>query len=120
MADVVIDPALTHLLRKAGEAETISASFVLRRDRKLGALKPQQTDALVELILRRVKSRLHAECVSVRVHRNLGTFSVTAPAKFIAGVTNDPGIASALAEHAADEIAIHPLDPPKRIRRKSR
>lgn len=115
MARITIDAVLQSMLKRAAVNEMISASFVLRPET---VVSPARNGQRVEQILSRATGKRTLKQLQVSVHPILGTFSITAPAGFVARVTSDPEIVSAIAQHSAEEMHIAPIEPPRPIRRK--
>jgi hypothetical protein len=101
------DPVLTAQLRDAAAGEQpVGAVIALRRDSaRTGG---DAVTGLTEDLLARVKEQTGAEAHDYNVFRNLGSFAVVAPPRFIEGLIEQPEVESAIANRQPEAV-VEPL-----------
>jgi hypothetical protein len=104
------DPVLSAQLREAAAGdEPVQAVIGLREEE--GGAGGDAVTGLTEDLLARVKEQTGAEARDYNVFRNLGSFVVVAPARFIEGLLEQPEVESAMANRQPEAI-VEPLGRP--------
>ena len=104
------DPVLSAQLREAAAGdEPVQAVIGLRQAE--GGAGGDAVAGLTEDLLARVKEQTGAEAHDYNVFRNLGSFAVVAPARFIEGLLDQPEVESAMANRQPEAV-VEPLGRP--------
>src|ERR687890_762856 len=105
------DPVLSAQLREAAAGEEpVEAVIGLRQEE--GGAGGDAVTRLTEDLLARVKVQTGAEAHDYNVFRNLGSFAVVAPARFIQGLIEQPEVESAIANRQPEAV-VEPLGRPR-------
>jgi hypothetical protein len=103
---------LTRQLDAAEPAQEVSAVFSVRPDPAAKAApSPEETAALVDDLLERVRQQTGREPGRVTVFRNLGSFAVAAPADFVRRLLEQPEVVTATANVQPQDLLIRPVGP---------
>ena len=107
---VKIDPELLRQLEAAvSSSAPVEAVFRLRpRDPAQAAVPPDEAEALVWEVIKRVERRSGVAVGDCHVFRNLGFFVVSAKPAFLRELLAQPEIASAMANRQPGEALIPP------------
>jgi hypothetical protein len=101
------DPVLSAQLREAAAGEEPVQAVIGLREEGDGAA----VTGLTEDLLARVKEQTGAEAHDYNVFRNLGSFAVVAPARFIQALIEQPEVESAIANRQPEAV-VEPLGRP--------
>ena len=105
------DPVLSAQLREAAAGEEpVEAVIGLRQEE--GGAGGDAVTSLTQDLLARVKEQTGAEAHDYNVFRNLGSFAVVAPARFIQGLIEQPEVESAIANRQPEAV-VEPLGRPR-------
>jgi hypothetical protein len=97
-----LDPALQRELEDAERAERpLEAVVFLRAPQAAAPPTPEQTERVVEGLLRRTERDTGERAASVNVFRNLHSFALAASPSFIRSLLKDERVASARANRAS-------------------
>jgi hypothetical protein len=105
------DPVLSAQLREAAAGEEPVQAVIGLREEGEGAGDGDAVTALTEDLLARVKEQTGAEAHDYNVFRNLGSFAVVAPARFIQALIEQPEVESAIANRQPEAV-VEPLGRP--------
>lgn len=108
--DAKIDPALQAQLERARlSSSPVSAVIKLRpRDDRQRVLRPEMTEQLADTVLQRVREKVGEKEHDYYVLDMLGAFNVVAPANFVAELTKQPEVASAVSAESDEPTLIAP------------
>jgi hypothetical protein len=102
------DRELIRQLHAAGEDTPVSAVCSLQFDPSR-PLSAEETEGQVNEVLRRVRGQADQSPHAVTVFANIGSFSLSAPARFIRQLLEQPEIATATANRQPEDVLIRPV-----------
>jgi hypothetical protein len=109
MHAVSIDPELKRQLDGARGAEPICASFSLNPGSTHTIDSPEETERRVLGLLDKVGRETGAQQAYLRIHRNIGSFSIAAPAAFVRKLIQHDDVISATASANPECTLIEPV-----------
>jgi hypothetical protein len=104
-----IDPELIRQIDGAGDAP-VGAVFNLRRASAHKSLTAEETETCVKRMLQQVQKQSGLAPQQIHVFRNLGAFSVSAPALFMRKLLDQDEVLSATANRQPEELLIKPVE----------
>jgi hypothetical protein len=72
---------------------------------------PEHTTKLANQVIKRVSDKLGQQANRMTLFRNLGSFAIDAPPRFLRELLNQPEIAAASANRQPDSAYIAPINP---------
>jgi hypothetical protein len=109
MHAVSIDPELSRQLDHAGSGEPVCASFSLNPGSPHAVFSPEETERRVLYLLDKVSLEAGTRPAYIRIHRNIGSFSLTAPAGFVRKLIDQDDVISATASANPECTLIEPV-----------
>jgi hypothetical protein len=105
-----VDPELTRQLEQGAATNgPVEAVFTLRCEKSAREfLSPEETVTLAQRLLKRVSEETREEPQAVNVFRNLGSFVVVAPSRFVRRLLDQAEISSAVANRQPGDSLIRP------------
>ena len=104
-----IDPVLKRLLAAATRNEPVGATITLRSGDGNRPLSVKETRETVDSLIDRVRRRTGYAPLELSVFENIQSFTLRAPASFVAGLLDEPEIDSALANEQEEDLMIRPF-----------
>jgi hypothetical protein len=109
MSKAKVDQELTRQLDASAGAEPVSASFSFESAATRAIVSPEETERRVHDLLKKVQGEVGDAPSHFRVHKNIGSFSVTATPEFIRKLCEQKGIVTATANRQPGEMLIKPV-----------
>ena len=113
MEETKIDPELTRQLDQAAVTNApVQAVLKLRPPQATQLVaSPEHTTELANQVVKRVSDKLGQQANRMTLFRNLGSFAIDAPPKFLRELLDQPEIAAASANRQPDSAYIAPMNP---------
>jgi hypothetical protein len=103
------DPQLRRQIEEAAErGKPVAAVFTIQTD-PAAPPPPSEVEARVARLLEKVREQTGQQHDEVQVFGNIGSFAVTGPAEFVAGLARQPEVASATSSEPEEDILIRPI-----------
>jgi hypothetical protein len=109
MSRAKVDSELNRQLDAAARDEGVSASFSLDPGSKQAVIPPEEVEQRVQKLLKKVEREVGAAPRHCRVHKNIGSFSVTADPTFIRKLMEQDDVVTATANRQPEAMLIKPV-----------
>jgi hypothetical protein len=113
---VAADPELVKQLAAVPADGDVEAVFSLRD----AASSPEDTEARVRELVARVEDQVGSAPRQLNIFRNIGSFAVAAPARFVRAMLDQGEIDTATANRQSEDLFIRPVRSPRSAPRRSR
>jgi hypothetical protein len=109
MSRTKVDKELTRQLDAAASGDGVSASFSLHPGSTRAVIPPEETEERVHKLLEKVERQVGATPSQYRVHKNIGSFSLTAAPAFIRKLIEEDDVITATASRQPEGMLIKPV-----------
>ena len=104
-----VDKELTRQLEAAASNAEVGASFSLDPGPSRVVIPPDETEETVKKLLKKVEQEVGVAPTHSRVHKYLGSFSVTAAPSFIRKLCEHDEVTTATASRRPEKMLIEPV-----------